>query len=125
MTRGKTNQTQTKISSEFMARLDRLKSAEKVRAIVMLHTPDVESSGSRRQNAEERGRAVAAVRKSAEAVLPKIDEILKRFGGRRLTDEVDALGTVSVEATRAGVSALAASDHVSVILEDQPVSLKG
>lgn len=108
-----------------MARLDRLKSAEKVRAIVMLHTPDVESSGSRRQNAEERGRAVAAVRKSAEAVLPKIDEILKRFGGRRLTDEVDALGTVSVEATRAGVSALAASDHVSVILEDQPVSLKG
>ena len=125
MTSGKANQTQTKIRSEFMARLDRLKSAEKVRAIVMLHTPDVESSGGRRQNAEERGRAIAAVRKSAEVALPEIDEILRRFGGRRLTDEVDALGTISVEATGAGLSALAGSDHVSVILEDQPVSLKG
>jgi hypothetical protein len=122
MARGKAHSG--KISSEFMARLDRLKPAQKIRAVVMLHTPEADSSGGRRQNADERREAVAAVRKSAEAALPEIDEILKRSGGRRLTGEVDALGTISVEATSAAVSALADSDHVSVILEDQPVTLK-
>lgn len=125
MARGKANPSQTKISSEFMARLGRLKPAEKVRAVVMLHTPDAGSTGGRRQNAGERRKAVAAVRKSAESALPEIDEILERFGGRRLTGEVDALGTISVETTGAGVGALADSDHVTVILEDQPVTLKG
>ena len=46
-----------------------------------------------------------------------------QFDGRRLTDDVDALGAVPVETTAEGVNALAALEQVRVIIEDQPVSL--
>ncbi len=47
-----------------------------------------------------------------EPVLAEVDKILERHNGRRLADEVDALGSVSVETTVAGIPALAASDYV-------------
>jgi hypothetical protein len=71
----------------------------------------------------ERRAAIAATREAAESSLPDIDQILQRFGGKRLASHIDALGCISVEATAAGIAALAGSEHIKAILEDQPISL--
>jgi len=63
------------------------------------------------------------MRSSASAALGEIDEILKRFNGRRLSEQPSALGTLAVETTVAGISALTESDHVKAILDDQPIAL--
>jgi hypothetical protein len=65
----------------------------------------------------------AQVRRLARPALLSIDRILHRFRGRRLAQGADALGSISVEATPAGIEALAASEYVRAILEDQPISL--
>ncbi len=111
-----------KISPGFAARLDTLAPQEKVRAVLMLRTgPGRESS--RRQSRGERRSTVAAVRSAADSALGEIDEILRRFDGRRLVEHASALGSVPVEATRAGIRALTESRHVKTILEDQKISL--
>jgi len=117
------DQQQSKISPEFLARLDGLRGSQKVRAIVLLRVDATKAAGGRRQTQAERREAVEAVRRSAETVLPEIDRLLKQFDGRRLEDEVSALGSIPVETTAAGVNALAALEQVKVIVEDQPVSL--
>ena len=65
---------------------------------------------------------INAVRQSAETALPDIDEVLRRFDGKRLSNNVSALGSIPVETTPAGIKALATLDQVKTILEDQPVS---
>jgi hypothetical protein len=45
------------------------------------------------------------------------------FIDKKLTTNPDALGSISVETTAAGIAALAASEHVKAIIEDQAVSL--
>jgi hypothetical protein len=117
------DQHQSKISPEFLARLSDLKEQQKVRAIVLLRTAVAKKAGARRQSTAERREAIAALRRSAEAVLPQIDRLLEQFDGKRLTDGVNALGAIPVETTAEGVNALAALDQVKVIVEDQPVSL--
>jgi hypothetical protein len=54
--------------------------------------------------------------------LGEIDGILERFDGKRSAD-VNALGSIPAETTARGIAALAASEHVKAILEDQPISL--
>jgi len=109
-----------KISRELAARLSRLRPEQPVRMIVMLDTGAAEPAGRSRARREA---AVSAVRQAADAALPDLDEILKRFGGRRLAAHADALGCVPVEATPQGIAALAGSEHVKAIFEDQPISL--
>ena len=111
-----------KISHEFSSRLDQLRPRQKVRAIVMLDAGQP-APASRREARARRGMAVAAVREAADAALPDLDRILERHHGRRLADHADALGCVPVEATADGISALAESEHVRAILEDQSISL--
>jgi len=110
-----------KISREFTARLDRLTPDQKVRAIVMLDIGATKAAGGRRARGE-RPETVTAIRETAEAALPDLDGMLKRFAGRRLAAHADALGCVPVEATVQGILALASLDHVRAILEDQPIS---
>ncbi|HEX8190791.1 MAG TPA: hypothetical protein VF586_20700 [Pyrinomonadaceae bacterium] len=117
------DQQHSKISPDFRARLNGLDGRQRVRAIVLLRTGAAKAAGGRRQNTAERRAAIEAVRRSAETALPEIDRLLKQFDGRRLTDEVGALGSVPVETTAEGVDALAALEQVKVIVEDQPVSL--
>jgi hypothetical protein len=62
------------------------------------------------------------MRKASEAAIKDIDNILSRVDGERLA-EPNALGTVPVEAPASGILALAASDSVAAVLEDQPISL--
>ena len=52
-----------------------------------------------------------------------IDEILKKHDGRRLARRPDALGSLPVETTAAGIRALARSRWVQAVFEDQPIHL--
>ena len=117
------DQRQSKISPEFLARLNGLNGRQKVRAIVLLRPAAAKAAGGRRQTTAERRETIKAVRRSAETVLPEIDRLLEQFDGRRLADEVSALGSIPVETTAEGVNALAALEQVKVIVEDQPASL--
>ena len=44
-----------------------------------------------------------------------------RPGAKRLDETVTALGTVHVEATAAGIRALAESPRIRAVIEDQPI----
>jgi len=109
-----------KVSHEFAARLNRLDPQQKVRAIILLRTKDTGKLTAWRQSRSERQAAIEAMRKSAEQALGDIDDILEHFDGQRLTSP-DALGSVCVEITADGINALAASEWVKVIIEDQKI----
>jgi hypothetical protein len=83
----------------------------------------VEKTSARRPSRVSRQATIAIIRQSAEPALLEIDRILERFDGQRLAASADALGCVPIETTAAGITALAASEHVKAILEDQPISL--
>lgn len=121
MTRKKGSK-QKKISSGFAARLDRLGPRQRVHAILFLHT-DVDDTSSKRQRGDEREATIEATRRSAEQALSKVDDILARFDGHRLADRPDVLGSIPIEATTAGIKALASSEWVTAILEDQEIHL--
>ena len=107
-----------KISSEFAARLDSLEPQQKIRAIVLLNAKNTRRSNTQRQSRAERQAAIEAIRKSAEQALGDIDNTLERFNGKRLSENPDALASILVEATAAGINALAESEKVRAILED-------
>jgi hypothetical protein len=108
----------SKISTTFSARLRRLGQAGTIRAIVLLEHDRTAVSVH-----TDRAQAIDALRESASNALSEIDRILTRFDGRRLADQPNALGYVPVETTAAGLRALAESDHVRAVIEDQPISL--
>ena len=112
-----------KISPQFEARLSQLKPDEKIRAVVLLCPSDSKSQFVRRKGRNNRRALIDAVRQAAENLLPDLDKILEDFDGKRLAASVDALGAIPVETTVAGINALANSEHVKAILEDQPISL--
>lgn len=112
-----------KISAQFKARLDRLEPQQKIRAIVVLRTKAADAMPTRRQSPAERQEAIDAVRKSTEPALIEIDSVLERLGGRRLAPVVNALGSIPIETTTGGITALATLEHVKAILEDQPIAL--
>jgi hypothetical protein len=117
--------THAKISPELDKRLAALSTEDRIHAIVLLELPrdrDRDSGGARPTRAQRR-EIMHRLRDHGEQVLPEIDSVLTRFGGHRLADQVNALGSLPVETTAAGFRALAASDRVKAILEDQPVSL--
>jgi hypothetical protein len=112
-----------KISSEFAARLNRLKPEQQVRVIVLLRSKDSDkSSQGRRQSGIQRRAAVEKIRGRAKFIIKDIDEILKHVGGHRLESQPSALGSILVETTAAGVNALAKSSRVKAIMEDQRVA---
>jgi len=90
---------------------------------VLLRTSGTGSRTSARQNRDDRKAAVQAARESAERALTAIDGILKEYEGRRLARRPNALGSMPVETTAAGIKALASSRWVQAILEDQPIHL--
>jgi hypothetical protein len=112
-----------KISSEFAARLNPRDSKHLVRAIVILKTNGDTQSPVRPRTRASRSQAISRTRQAVLAALDEIDHILSRHNGRRLRTIPDALGSIPVETTSAGIRALANSRHVKAILEDQAVSL--
>jgi len=112
-----------KISTDFAARIARLGLEQMIRAIVLLDTSGVQKLASHCQSHRERKATIRAMREAAEGALADIDDILERFGGRRLVETATCLGTIAVEITAAGIHGLAASERVKAIIEDQPVVL--
>ena len=112
-----------KLSAAFSARLERLEPRNIVQAVVMLRSSTGVGKSGRRQSGSDRQAAIDAARRSAQSTLADIDAILKRWGGKRLSDAPDALGAIVVQTTRGGITALAKSGHVKAILEDQSVFL--
>ena len=107
-----------KISAEFARHLESLGPREKIRAIVMVG-PQQHNKNIDRRTTSGRTTIIHAIRCSAEKVLPRIDTVLKRHQGRRLSESVDSLGSIAVETTAAGINALADLEPITVILEDQ------
>jgi len=112
-----------KISPEFATRLEHLGPRDEVRAIVLVRTAGLAGPPKTAQSREERKAMVEATRLKAEQALDDIDGILARFKGQRLADHPDALGSLPVETTAAGIQALASSRWVKAILEDQAIHL--
>jgi hypothetical protein len=112
-----------KISPGFAARLKRLGPRDKVHAIVLLRTGDAAEPSGKRQSRAEREAAVEAMRSSAGQALAELDDILEGFDGQRFADGPDALGSIPVETTVAGIETLASADWVKTIIEDQPIQL--
>lgn len=108
------------ISREFATRLDHLDAKKKVRAVVMLRVGNG-AGHAKRPTRSERATLIRNTRKTASAALPSIDRILKRHHGKRLSEDVGPLGNIVVEATADGIRALAASEHVKAVLEDQSI----
>jgi len=114
---------QSKISREFSRRLDRLKPRDRVRAIVMLRADGNGGGGAggRRPSVADRRDTAEKISQAAEAALPEIDQILEKYDGRRMAEHPNAIGAIPVETTVGGVIALAGSDCVKTILEDQNI----
>ncbi len=110
----------TTISREFAARLDHLDSSKNIRAVVMLRSVNSPASSTRGTRGQRAG-LVRKVREGAAAALPSIDRILKLYHGKRLSEDVGVLGNIVIEATPDGIRALAASEHVKAVLEDQHI----
>src|SRR5262249_5363099 len=112
-----------KISPAFSARLVRLKPKQKVHAVILLRTQEsAERAPGRPTTPDKRQAATNEIGASTTRALRDIDAILSRFEGRRLSDKPTVLGTLAIESTPAGISALTDSDHIKAILENQPIS---
>jgi len=112
---------QTKISPEFATRLNHLEPQQKIRVIVLLQVKDPENRTGKRRSQLERQAVIKNVQKSAQQSLANIDGIIQRFAGRSLVDHPDLLGSIPIEITAAGVNALAQSQSVKAIIEDQSI----
>ena len=109
------------ISRELAVRLKGLPSKQTLRAMVMLRTNENAMSKNRRSSRLEREPTIGRVREVSRSALPDIDLILERHHGKRLSEDVDSLGSITVETTADGIRELSASEHVKAILEDQPI----
>src|SRR5687768_1611093 len=108
----------SKISPALRSRLKALNPADRVRAVILLALAAADPTPRRRSRANRRASVAAARALGAEA-LAAVDKVLVAHGGSRLAGGANALGYVSVEVPAAAVDALAQSNHVKAILEDQ------
>ncbi len=113
--------SKSKISPEFATRLGQLAPEQKVRVIVLLNTGSARTGATARQGRVARQAAIGAMRAASAQALEHVDDILQHFNGELLADGPDALGSIPVETTSAGIDALTASPWVKAILEDQPI----
>jgi hypothetical protein len=112
--------SKNKISSEFACRLNNLAPQQKVCIIVFLKLENLDKPMSR-QSRIERKAAIEGIRNSAKQALDYIHKIIQDFGGKQLADSPDALGSIPVEISAAGVEALAESDAVKAVVEEQEI----
>ena len=116
------NRWPSKLSEEFVARLASIPADETLHAVVLLKTSE-QRSASHRHTPRQRRAAIGDLRMACRPVLGDMDDVLAKWGGRRLDDDVSALGTVAVEATPAGIKTLANLQDVQTVFEDQNISM--
>ncbi|GAB1538656.1 hypothetical protein NUACC21_13190 [Scytonema sp. NUACC21] len=110
-----------KISSEFACRLSNLAPQQKVSVIVLLKLENFDEPVNCRLSRAERKATIEGIRNSANKSLGYIRKILQDFGGKQLAESPDALGSIAIEISVAGVKALAASDAVKAVMEEQEI----
>ena len=103
----------SKISPDFATRLARLKPQQRIRVIVFFRT-EVKPNSDRQQTTE-------AVQQAAEQKLNRIRIILEAHQGQLLAERPNVLGAIPLEITVAGVYALAESEVVRLIVENQGI----
>jgi hypothetical protein len=113
--------SEAKISPELASRLRRLEPGHHVRVVLFLETPPPPAQAAR-QPPEVRQSSVEAVKRSTQRAVSAVDRILADHGGERLSKSPTALGSLNVETTAAGVSALARSRWVKSLVEDQSIA---
>ena len=113
-----------KLSNEFAARLASIPAKQKLHVVVLL-AAGPEDGGEEPQRSCDRQSQVTTVRCRSRGALESMDRILAKSGGRRLDENVNALGAVAVEATPAGIRRLVSLKDVETVLEDQGVLLVG
>lgn len=94
-----------------------------MRVIVLLNTSAFPAKSSRRQSVEERNAAIASIKSNGAPVVTIVDQVLQKFGGKRISKDIGALGTVSVETTPSGIRELGRLEDVKAVLEDQGLGL--
>jgi len=110
-----------KLSAAFRSHLDALPAKAAVRAVVVLR-PTIPALTGKRPSREGRKAVAEAMQQAAQSAVERLDKVLQAVGGRRLQDSPNALGTILVEASPAGVFQLAQSDVVTAVMEDQRIS---
>ena len=113
--------SEAKISPELASRLRRLEPGHQVRVVLFLETPTLPAQADR-QTPDARQSSVEAIKRSTQRAVSAIDHILAYHGGERLSKSPTALGSLNVETSAAGVSALARSKWVKSVVEDQPIA---
>ena len=109
-----------KVSSELASRLRRLEPGQQMRVVLFLEMPPLPAQAAR-QSPEARQDTVESAKRLTQRALSGIDRILADHSGKRLSKSPNALGSLTVETTAAGVSALARSKWVKSVVEDQPI----
>jgi hypothetical protein len=109
-----------KLSPEFVARLSGLHPQQKVRVIVLLQTSEVALSTTHYLRTDRKA-AIDSVREFSKNALVDLNQIVQKFGGETLAEKADLLGSIPIEITAEGIEALAQSQSVKAVLEDQPI----
>jgi len=123
MTRRASESPKPKISPEFARRLAQLAPNAAVRAVVLLDIGPAPAIEQGRPSKTARKALAESIQNAAAPALAEVDRLLERSGGRRLRQGPDLFGSVPVEAPASTLLALAGSEHVRALLEDQPLSL--
>lgn len=110
-----------KISSEFACRLNNLAPQQKVSVIVLLKLDNFDNPVNCRLSRAERRAIMEGIRNSANKSLDYIRKILQDFDGKQLAESPDVLGSIPIEISVAGVKALAASEAVKAVMEEQEI----
>jgi len=123
MARQSSKPPQPKISPEFARRLARLAPDAMAHAIVLLDTGPAPATARGRPSKAARKTIAEAIQAAAAPAMAEVDRLRERSGGRRLAPVPDLCGSIPVEAPASVLLALAGSEHVRALLEDQPVTL--
>ena len=110
-----------KISPQLAARLKNYSPEQKVRIIVLLKSNNNIADNSQRQSRLARKAAIKAMQNSVTQATQEIDRIIQDYGGKKLDKQPNVLGTITVEITSPGIQALASSDSVKAIIENQKI----
>jgi hypothetical protein len=123
MTRRSSKSPKPKISPQFARRLAELAPDAIARAVVLLDIGPAPAVEQGRPSKAARRAIAESIQKATEPALAEVDRLLECSGGRRVRQGPDLFGSVPVEAPARTLLALAESEHVRALLEDQPLSM--
>ena len=110
-----------KISPQFAARLKNYSPEQKLQVIVLLKSNNNIADNSQRQSRIARKAAIKASQNLVTQAALEIEHIIQDYAGKTLDKQPNVLGTITVEITPPGIQALALSDSVKAIIENQKI----